>query len=100
MQLNSPRLAYIFFSSGTKSGKGSVKCQSCEGRGVKIMIRQMGMMIQQTQSVCPECQGKGETVKDKDRCAQCGGKQVIQVCDSLGYVFSYLEGTKNFGSTS
>lgn len=63
---------------GTKSGKGSIKCKSCEGRGIKIIVRQMGMMIQQTQVTCPECNGRGETINDKDRCPNCTGKQVVK----------------------
>jgi len=63
--------------SGTKSGKGSIKCTGCDGRGMKVFVRQMGMMIQQTQAVCNECGGKGETVKEKDRCVSCLGKQVV-----------------------
>lgn len=64
--------------AGTKSGKGTVNCQSCDGRGVKIIVRQMGMMIQQTQTTCPECQGRGQSIKDKDKCVNCQGKQVVK----------------------
>nr|CAI5864122.1 unnamed protein product [Callosobruchus analis] len=33
-------------------------------------------MVQQTQSRCSECQGKGEIIKEKDRCQTCNGKKV------------------------
>jgi len=34
-------------------------------------------MIQRFQTVCPDCNGEGEMIKDKDRCKQCGGKKTI-----------------------
>jgi len=44
---------------------------------VKIMIRQMGPgMIQQMQTVCPDCNGKGEVIDPKDRCKKCRGKKL------------------------
>lgn len=65
-------------------GKGSLKeggtstCSSCRGQGVKIMLRPLGPgMVQQIQMACPECQGKGEVIDEKDRCQQCAGKKVI-----------------------
>lgn len=33
-------------------------------------------MIQQMQTVCSECGGKGEIIKDEDKCKQCKGKKV------------------------
>lgn len=63
--------------SGTKNGRAPEKCRTCDGRGVRIVVRQMGMFIQQAQSVCPDCNGKGEIVRDKDRCPNCSGKQVV-----------------------
>lgn len=33
----------------------------CNGRGVKVTMRQLGPgMVQQMQSVCPECHGEGK----------------------------------------
>ncbi|GAM82638.1 hypothetical protein ANO11243_006200 [Dothideomycetidae sp. 11243] len=60
-----------------KGGKeGAVKqCTGCGGAGMKTMMRQMGPMIQRFQTVCPDCQGEGEIIKDKDRCKQCLGKK-------------------------
>jgi len=39
-------------------------------------MRQMGPMIQQMQTTCPDCNGEGETISDKDRCKECKGKKV------------------------
>jgi DnaJ-class molecular chaperone len=63
--------------TGTKSGKEAEKCRTCDGRGVRIVVRQMGMFIQQSQSVCPDCGGKGDVVREKDKCGVCHGKQVM-----------------------
>jgi len=61
---------------GVGGKEGCVKkCAGCDGRGMKHMMRQMGPMIQRFQTVCPDCQGEGEIIRDKDRCKQCGGKK-------------------------
>jgi len=37
------------------------KCKTCNGRGVKVMLRQLGPgMVQQMQSICPDCHGQGK----------------------------------------
>lgn len=35
-------------------------------------------LIQQIQTVCPDCRGQGERINPKDRCKQCQGKKVIR----------------------
>ncbi|KAF9218519.1 hypothetical protein BS17DRAFT_791248 [Gyrodon lividus] len=64
---------------GGKGGKeGAVRsCGSCNGRGIKLILRQMGPMIQQMQSSCDECNGTGEFINPKDRCSNCKGKKVM-----------------------
>jgi DnaJ homolog subfamily A member 2 len=57
--------------------EGVKKCQGCDGRGVKAVLRQMGPMIQRFQTVCPDCGGEGEIIRDRDRCKQCNGKKTI-----------------------
>jgi DnaJ family protein A protein 2 len=32
-------------------------------------------MIQRFQTVCPDCNGEGEIIKEKDKCKQCNGKK-------------------------
>ena len=62
--------------NGRGGKEGAVKkCHSCDGQGVKMMMRQMGPMIQRFQSVCSECSGEGEIVREKDRCKECKGKK-------------------------
>ncbi|KAL2916545.1 Type I HSP40 co-chaperone [Polyrhizophydium stewartii] len=66
---------------GTCEGRGGKEgatktCTGCNGRGVRIVMRQLGPMIQQMQQTCPECNGEGEIIRDKDRCKDCKGKKV------------------------
>ena len=64
--------------SGLGGKEGAVKkCTGCDGHGMKTMMRQMGPMIQRFQTVCPDCNGEGEIIKDKDRCKQCNGKKTV-----------------------
>lgn len=61
---------------GRGGKEGAVKtCTGCNGQGMKTMMRQMGPMIQRFQTVCPDCQGEGEMIRDRDRCRQCKGKK-------------------------
>ena len=61
-----------------KGGKeGAVKtCTGCRGQGVKIVLRQLGPMVQQIQQQCGDCNGEGEIINPKDRCKSCNGKKV------------------------
>lgn len=63
-----------------RGGKaGAVQtCRGCQGRGVKVVVRQMGPMIQQFQQSCSDCNGEGETINQKDKCKDCNGKKVAQ----------------------
>jgi DnaJ homolog subfamily A member 2 len=62
-----------------KGGKeGAVRpCGSCQGRGVRVTLRQMGPMIQQLQQPCDECSGSGEIINHRDKCKNCNARKVI-----------------------
>ncbi|KAF7185884.1 Mitochondrial protein import protein mas5 [Pseudocercospora fuligena] len=63
---------------GRGGKEGAVKtCAGCNGQGMKTMMRQMGPMIQRFQTVCPDCNGEGETIREKDKCKQCNGKKTV-----------------------
>ena len=63
---------------GRGGKEGAVrKCQTCGGRGIRIVVRAMGPMIQQIQQPCDECSGTGEVINQKDRCKGCNGKKVV-----------------------
>lgn len=40
-----------------------------------MIIRQMGPMIQQMQTVCPDCKGQGQIINEKDKCTTCNAKK-------------------------
>lgn len=64
---------------GRGGKEGSVKtCNGCNGQGIKVVLRQLGPMVQQMQQTCPDCQGAGEQIAAKDRCKQCSGKKITQ----------------------
>jgi DnaJ-class molecular chaperone len=60
----------------TCSGQGGLNmktCGGCNGRGVKVVTRMIGPgVMQQMQSVCPECNGNRKT--PEHRCIDCHGK--------------------------
>lgn len=61
---------------GRGGKKGAVStCTGCRGQGVKVMLRQLGPMMQQIQQPCGECEGTGEMMNPKDRCKTCNGKK-------------------------
>jgi len=65
--------------TGTKSGASSGKCKTCDGRGIRVVVKQLGPgMVQQMQTICNDCGGKGETIKDEDKCKDCKGKKVVK----------------------
>ncbi|AFR93444.1 chaperone regulator [Cryptococcus neoformans] len=64
---------------GRGGKQGAVQtCTGCQGRGVKVMLRQLGPMMQQIQQPCTECEGTGEMMNPKDRCKTCSGKKTTQ----------------------
>jgi DnaJ homolog subfamily A member 2 len=62
-----------------KGGKeGAVRpCGSCQGRGVRVTLRQMGPMIQQLQQPCDECSGSGEIINHRDKCKTCNARKTV-----------------------
>ena len=63
---------------GLGGKEGAVRrCAGCDGHGMKTMMRQMGPMIQRFQTICPDCSGDGEIIRDKDRCRECMGKKTV-----------------------
>lgn len=55
------------------------KCEKCRGMGVQVHMRHIGPgMVQQIQSQCSACSGKGERINAKDRCKTCQGNKVVR----------------------
>ncbi|GJJ72789.1 hypothetical protein EMPS_05147 [Entomortierella parvispora] len=65
---------------GRGGKEGAVKtCTTCNGQGYRVMLRQMGPMMQQIQQPCADCRGEGEIINQKDKCKHCNGKKVTSV---------------------
>ena len=52
-------------------------CEKCKGKGMNIILRQMGPMIQQLQCTCDKCQGKGHIIPNDLICTKCEGDGLI-----------------------
>lgn len=70
---------------GTCNGRGSnkegvsAKCDGCGGRGVRMIVRQLGPgFMQQMQTGCPDCNGRGSSLRPEDRCTGCNGEQITK----------------------
>jgi len=67
-----------------EGGTGVAKCTTCKGRGVRVVIRQLGPgMIQQMQAQCDACDGEGEIIPPGKRCSSCRGEKVQKVKKTL-----------------
>jgi len=65
--------------SGSKVKGASTTCPTCEGRGVKVTVQQLGpSMYTQQQRTCTQCQGQGEVIRPQDRCQTCKGEKVVE----------------------
>ncbi|GET88478.1 heat shock protein DNAJ, putative [Leishmania tarentolae] len=66
--------------------RGGNMCPVCRGSGSRVMVRQMGMMVQQMQMVCEACQGSGEHIDSRNRCGRCSGTKTVEVEASVQVV--------------
>ncbi|KAJ2910770.1 Type I HSP40 co-chaperone [Coemansia aciculifera] len=63
---------------GRGGKEGAVKqCNKCHGRGIEVVIRQMGPMVQQIQQHCRQCSGEGEMIDPRHKCKKCDGKKTV-----------------------
>ncbi len=80
-------------------GKGSTvpdavkKCDDCRGQGVRMVMRRMGNMIEQSQRPCDSCEGRGEIIKDDAKCVNCSGRKTVQEKKEL--TVNVLKGMKH-----
>ena len=61
---------------GAKEGAAK-KCTTCNGQGLRTMMRQIGPMLQRFQTPCDDCNGQGDMVRERDKCKQCNFKKTI-----------------------
>ncbi len=57
--------------SGSASNEGTITCPRCNGQGFIQQSRRTPFGIFSTRTVCPECKGEGEIIKDP--CKKCKG---------------------------
>mmetsp|Transcript_14894 Transcript_14894/g.16549 ORF Transcript_14894/g.16549 Transcript_14894/m.16549 type:complete len:422 (-) Transcript_14894:167-1432(-) len=65
--------------TGAKTKNGVIECGDCEGKGVKVHVRQFGPgMYSQSTAVCNKCQGKGTYIKKSAICRKCDSECVLE----------------------
>ena len=65
--------------SGAESKIYIKSCNNCGGSGVRVQMRQFGPgMMQQLQSPCAPCKGRGKYIEPGHECGSCKGKLQIQ----------------------
>ena len=62
--------------TGSKSGKPAVVCPGCRGQKHRVVMRQMGPMVQQIRVRCDQCGGAGSIIAADDVCGTCQGVKV------------------------
>lgn len=68
--------------SGADNPDDVAKCDMCDGRGIYVQRVQVAPgFIQQVQTMCPKCNGKGKTIKSN--CRVCKGKKVMDDLDTF-----------------
>jgi DnaJ family protein A protein 2 len=66
---------------GACSGHGGLdvkQCSTCNGTGQQVTMHQMGPFMQQVQSPCGRCGGKGYIIPPGGECKTCRGKGTIK----------------------
>ena len=62
--------------TGAQDPKDVHTCSTCGGRGRVLRQQQTFLGVMQTETVCPDCNGKGKTITKP--CAECSGKGKIR----------------------
>ena len=61
--------------SGAENDKGVATCQTCRGNGYVVRVSNTILGQMQTQSVCPDCNGRGKSITKK--CPACYGEGIV-----------------------
>ncbi|KZS92514.1 DnaJ-domain-containing protein [Sistotremastrum niveocremeum HHB9708] len=65
--------------SGAKGSVKPHKCARCDGKGFTFGTTHIDRSHYGTsRQPCPDCNGRGETVREKDRCKKCKGKRTLK----------------------
>ena len=63
---------------GVKSPDDIIKCPPCNGQGISIQVQRTPFGVQQIQSTCRACQGKGKSIKPGAECPKCHGRKSVK----------------------
>lgn len=58
LQISRYRICTGCKGSGSNDPNANTKCSGCNGKGVKMLVKQIQMGIMQQQITCPDCKGK------------------------------------------
>ncbi|THH19798.1 hypothetical protein EW146_g1418 [Bondarzewia mesenterica] len=65
--------------SGAKGSAKPRKCAKCEGKGWTHVQTQIApSRLGTSRAVCPDCEGHGEKLREKDRCKKCKGDKTVK----------------------
>ncbi|CAE6509913.1 unnamed protein product [Rhizoctonia solani] len=65
--------------SGGKAKATRIECVRCKGKGWVNVNQMLGPnQIGVSRSTCPDCDGEGKKVREKDRCKKCKGKKTVE----------------------
>jgi len=59
-------------------GLDTKQCATCNGTGVQVTVQQVGPFMQQVQSPCRRCGGKGFIIPPGQDCKKCKGKGTVK----------------------
>ncbi|WVQ82184.1 hypothetical protein IAT38_004312 [Cryptococcus sp. DSM 104549] len=79
MSLERDRVCGGCKGSGARAGVVPRDCSKCEGKGVVFKDRMLGPgLVGKMKSPCPECDGEGKKLRDKEKCKKCKGAKVVK----------------------
>ncbi|KAK9458519.1 uncharacterized protein V1516DRAFT_682383 [Lipomyces oligophaga] len=79
MRIKRNIICSICEGSGKKSSATTRQCSKCKGSGVVKTLRPIGNgMAINSASPCPVCSGRGEIIRDRDRCKKCLGNRTVK----------------------
>ncbi|OCF36918.1 chaperone regulator [Kwoniella heveanensis BCC8398] len=79
MNLERDRICGGCKGSGGRPGVEPRECSKCEGKGFIFTDRHLAPgLLGKMKSVCPECDGEGKKLRDKEKCKKCKGAKVLK----------------------
>jgi len=76
LEITRNRICAPCSGKGTNQKNVDTTCKACNGKGFRIVTRQIPMGMVQQQETCKECNGEGEYIKEKDKCTSCRGHKI------------------------